>query len=188
MKPIKLWLIIGALLTMSLPASAGVLFTLNPATGQVTGQAGTAVGWGYTITVDDSTFVSIQSITFGDSTPIGVFSTPGVPLQTAFLGAPIIVPWIQDISGLQYDISPAAILNASTSGLMTLTFDTFTDLDQTNQIGFGDTVNAFFGAGDVLAQVTVDQEAVSNPAPEPGSLVLFGIGATVIGIVRRRFV
>src|SRR5262249_52181917 len=135
------------LLTMGLMAASAhpavVSFVLSPADGLLVGGAGTSVGWGFTISTD-SDYVTIQSISFGDLTPIGIFSTPGLPSYAASVGAPITTPWIQALAGLQYDISFLALPPASTFGVMTLVYDTYSDSDLTNQIGFGDSVNAQF--------------------------------------------
>jgi len=154
------------LLSAALGARADVTFTLAPADGSLEGTAGTAVGWGYTISTTTD-YVTIESISFGDLTPIGVFSTPGIPSSVASAGSPITTSWVEGISGLQYDISSSAILGASTEGVMTLTYDTFSDPGLTNQIGFGDTVNAQFDSADVLAQVTVNGVAPPTTVPEP---------------------
>src|SRR5207302_9230557 len=124
MKRIRVALVvIGALLGMSVPARAipAVVFSLDPADGQLAGQAGTALGWGYMVTTAAG-YVTIQSITFGDASPIGVFGTPGVPLAAASNGSPLIVPWFMDISGLQYDIFGGAALGTFSQGLMTLIY------------------------------------------------------------------
>jgi hypothetical protein len=71
---------------------------------------------------------------------------------------------------------------------MTLTYDTFTDLDSDQPDRVPRYGQRVLSAGDVIAQMTVNPEAESNVAPESGSLVLFGIGAALIGIVRCRFV
>lgn len=170
-------------------ANPVVTFTLTPPNGVVAGGAGTAVGWGYSIAVD-SEYVTIQSILFGDLTPIGTFSTPGIPASVASVGSPINVPWVQGVSGLQYDISAAASLGASTQGIVTLVYDTYSDSALTNQVGFGDTVNAQFNSADVTAEVDVNAPA----APEPGYLpILLGflVGMTAyawrsVHIDRRR--
>jgi len=171
MKQIIRIILIASALVLS-AHGGNVSFTLDPADGLLTGHAGTSVGWGYTISVD-SNYVTIESIFFGDLTPIGIFSTPGIPGSVASSGLPIIIPWLQDISGLQYSIDPSAVLGASTQGVMTLVYDTYTDPDLTNQIGFGDLVNAQFNGGDVTAEVLVNAAAPAA-VPEPGSVALLG--------------
>lgn len=162
--------LIGAA-ALQMLANPVVTFTLTPPNGVVAGGAGTAVGWGYSIAVD-SEYVTIQSILFGDLTPIGTFSTPGIPASAVSVGSPLSVPWVQGVSGLQYDISAAAPLGASTQGIVTLVYDTYSDAGLSNQVGFGDTVNAQFNSADVTAEVDVNAPA----APEPGYLpILLGL-------------
>ena len=164
-------------------AAPVVLITLAPPDGLLAGATGTAVGWGYSITTD-SAFVTIQSITFGDLTPIGIFSTPGLPSSAASFGSPISTPWIQDIAGLQYDISFGAILGASTQGVITLTYDAYNDVALTDQIVFGDSVNAQFNGSDAIAAVEVNGVG-SVATPEPGTMALLGLGIAAVLWKRR---
>ena len=125
-------------------------------------------------------FVTIQSITFADGTPVGSFTTPGLPPSgppdVASAGSDIHVFWVLDTSGLQYHISSTATSGTSTQGLMTLTYDTFDDTG--SQIGFGDTVDARLF--DELQIAEVDVTAGSTAAPEPASAGLIGIGCAVL--------
>ncbi len=82
--PTKLFLTIGLLAVSA--HGAAVSFVLNPNDGLLAGAAGTSVGWGFTISTD-SDYVTIQSIVFGDSTPVGIFWTPGLPSSTASNGS-----------------------------------------------------------------------------------------------------
>jgi hypothetical protein len=176
MKTIKsLLLIAGALATGA--SAATIQFTLNPANGSLSGQAGKSVGWGYTISTS-SDFVTIESIFFGDMTPVGAFSTPGIPSAAASAGSPIVIPFVKGVSGLQYDINPGAIFGAASHGKMTLVYDTYSDSNLTNQIGFGDQVNAQFGGSDVTASVSVS--APTSAVPEPSGLAAMGIMAVFL--------
>ena len=176
------------LLAISLPVSASPImtFTLSPLDGVRAGQAGTAVGWGYTIDNSGSDFVTIQSFFFAELTPIGIFSAPVIPGTAASAGTPIASgPFVANSSGLQYDIFASAALGASTQGVMTLYYDTYSDAGLTNQIGFGDTVNATTGRfnlnGDPIAEVDVDAPATGT-VPEPGSTALIGIGCALLAV------
>jgi hypothetical protein len=184
MKPTQWMFVAMGVMAIGFPLSAGsiVTFTLLPSNGLRAGQAGTAVGWGYTIGTT-SDFVTIQSIAFGDGTPIGAFSTPGIPPTVASAGTPFTTPWVEDSSGLQYDISAAAVSGAFTLGLMTLTYDAYSDAELTNQIVFGDQVNAQLATGgDVTARVDVNANAPQN-LPEPGSTWLVAIGCAALAVV-----
>ena len=181
-------MIVGAALAISLPVAATpilVVLTIDPPDGILAGQAGTAVGWGFTLTVNDGSYVTIESVNFTENgTPIGTFSTPGLPSGSATLGAPTIAPWFIDSSGLQYDIFNGAGLAAFTQGTLTLIYDTFSDVGLTDQTGFADSVNATFGGNDVVAQVTVNQEAAITP--EPAGIWLMGAGIGLVAAMRRR--
>ena len=186
MKCTKLASIAIAIVTMGQLAQAGpvVAFALTPADGYLAGQAGSSVGWGFSITTD-SDYVTIESITFGDLTPVGTFTTPGLPSSVASVGMPISTTWVQGISGLQYDIAATSGLGVSSQGVMTLVYDAFTDAGLNNQIVFANTVNAQYNGADVNAEVFVN--AVS-PVPEPTGTVLAGLVSMLFCIkaARRR--
>jgi hypothetical protein len=185
MNPINRLMVAMAAFTAA--ASAGPLptvsFTLDPPTGYLAGAAGTSVGWGYTISStsnDSPAFVFIESFLFGDETPVGAFPAPGVPTGAATDGSPIIVPWLLNTSGLQYDIDAGALVGAATEGVMTLTYDVYSDAAQNNLIdgGSGLTINAQFNGEDVNAEVFVNGPAAT--VPEPGAFTLFVLGAAAL--------
>jgi hypothetical protein len=163
-----------------------VIFTLDPADGHLAGAAGTSVGWGYTISStsnydasnDIPAFVSIDYFSFGDETPVGLFSEPGVPSAVATDGFPIVVPWSPGVSGLQYDIDAGALVGAATEGAMTLTYDVYSDADPVDAIGSSLTVNAQFSGLDANAEVFVNGPAAT--VPEPGAATLFVLGAVAL--------
>jgi len=183
---ILLMAVAGALGVCPLGVAGTVTFTLDPLDGKLAGQAGTSVGWGYTITTD-SDYITIQQIWFGDTTPIGSFWIPSVPNTVASAGSPIRVQWEQGISGLQYDIGRDFPVGSSTRGFMTLNYNTYSDPDLTYQIfGSGDTVNAQLDGADVTAEVDVNAAAAEVVAPEPGAISMVGFGALAI-LMRRRW-
>ena len=185
--------LIVAILAFTAAAAAealpAVTFTLNPLDGFIAGAAGTSVGWGYTIGSTSPSdpfgsleiipsFVVIESFLFGDLTPVGSFSQPGVPSTEATDGSPIIVPWSPGVSGLQYDIDPGAPLGSSSQGAMSLIYDVYYDSDPNNAVESGLTVNAQFQGRDVNAEVFVN--APSASVPEPGALTLLVLGLAAL--------
>jgi len=191
MNPIKRLIVAMAAFTAAAAAeppllSPAVAFTLDPLNGSLEGAAGTSVGWGYTISSvanGNPAFVFIEGFAFGDATPIGVFSQPGVPSIAATDGSPIIVPWLLNVSGLQYDIGADALLWAATQGVMTLTYDVYSDATPNDAIEYGLTVNAQFNGQDVNAEVFVNAPAAT--VPEPGAVTLFVLGAA--GLLLRKW-
>jgi len=170
-------------ITLSIfPARAGVVFTLDPSNGFLQGAAGTSVGWGYSITTDFA-HVSIESFTFNESgTPIGTFeSAGGVPSADITPVSPLTPSWIQDTSGLQYDIAAGTPVGFATQGTITLTYDAFDD--SFNQIVFGDTVNAQFNSVDTQAEVFVN--GAGTTVPEPAAWTLFAAAAAALQVRRR---
>ena len=179
MNPIKRLMVAVAAFTAV--ASAGplptVTFTLDPPNGYLAGAAGTSVGWGYTIssTSNDSSpaFVFIESFSFAEASPVGAFSQPGVPTTAATDGSPIIVPWLLNTSGLQYDIDPGALVGAATVGVMTLTYDVYSDAGQNNPIEYGIDVP-------VNAEVFVNGPAATVPEPGAMTLLVLGLAALLL--------
>jgi hypothetical protein len=167
-----------------------VTFTLDPLDGYLAGAAGTPTGWGYTITstnnVDPDTqnpfpaYVFIEGFTFGDETTIGTFRQFD-PSTGATEGAPIVALWSFNASGLQYDLDPEALVGSSSRGLMTLSYDVYSDSEQINAIEYGLAVNARMSGSDVNAEVFVNAPAAM--APEPASAAM--IALCVAALLRR---
>lgn len=160
-------------------AAPVVTFALDPVDGLAQGYPGTKAGWGYTISTT-SDWILIQSITFGDLTPVGTFSALDVPSSAASPGSPITALWSEDLTGLQYEISALALEGSQSQGVFTLTYDTFADADLTDQTGFGDTVTATSGGSEVTAEVLVAE------APEPATVGGITAGLAVFAWIRRR--
>ena len=185
MNPIKRLIVTMAVFTAAAaaePLLPTVTFTLSPSDGFLAGAPGSSVGWGYTISSESNGFtalVFIASISFGNETPVGDFPDPVVPFAAATDGSPIAVAWLRDVSGLQYDIDPGALIGASTQGFMTLTYDVYSDTDPDNAVESGLTVNAQMDGRDVKAEVDV------SGTPEPGGMTLFVLGAA--GLLVRRW-
>ena len=183
MNPIKRLIVVTAIFAAAASAAAlpTVTFTLDPLDGFLSGSADAFVGWGYRITSTsngDAAFVFIEGFSFGDATPIGDFSQPGVgSTGWATDGSPIKVPWLLDVSGLQYRIDDGALLGSSTQGVMTLTYDVYSDAGQNDpNPTYGLTVNAQMNGQDVNAEV--------ETTPEPAAVTLFVLGAA--GLLFRR--
>jgi hypothetical protein len=174
------WLVLAmAALAGSTGAVPFVTLGLNPPNGFLAGLPGTSVGWGYTLSTD-SDYVSIQDVGFDNWTPVGSVPTPNVPVTMAAVGSPIISPWVQDTSGLQYDIWPGAVLGSSSMGGIWVVYDAFEDTGDGpgEQTVYGDTVYARLDGEDVIAEVYV--------VPEPGTMILLGAGLATALLLRRR--
>jgi hypothetical protein len=72
--------VVGLFLSLACPVSAGVVFTLDPPDGSVSGPPGSLVGWGYSLTNTDPTnwfnSTNLNSDSFSNGTPTLLFDFP----------------------------------------------------------------------------------------------------------------
>ena len=72
--------VVGIILFLACPASAGVVFTLLPSDGNVFGAPGSLVGWGYSLTNTDSlnwfATTNLNTDSFSNGTPTLLFDFP----------------------------------------------------------------------------------------------------------------
>jgi hypothetical protein len=177
----KLALII---LVLAATANAGVIFNLDPTDGALAGAAGTSVGWGYNIS-NDTDYIFIQSFYVSSSTTnIGSFVPQNFLTAAAYNGNPLIGTWSQGSDGLQFDISPSAILNASERLTIRLVYDTWDgpDMNTATQLSWADEVDATVASYDNQAEVLVNAEYAG---PEPGAYLLLGSGLALLLVGRR---
>src|ERR1035441_834745 len=73
-------LVAGLFFSLACPVSAGVVFTLLPSDGNVSGAPGSLVGWGYALTNTDSSnwfmATNLNSDSFSNGTPTPLFDFP----------------------------------------------------------------------------------------------------------------
>jgi hypothetical protein len=176
-------LAVAAWLLCATNASAGPLtfsVSLLPAGGAIAGEAGSTIGWGYTITNEDTdNWLEIFSL---DADGFQ-FATP----DSSIFDFPILAP----------GATATIAYNAATfAGLFQLTWDAAAPVGFVNAGTFvllgqfydGDP----FGGGNLLdatfQQVASYSATVSPtaPVPEPGTLLLLGSGAAGLLLRRRR--
>ena len=169
-------LLLGALLAA--PAFASPVVELNPVTGDITGIAGGATGWGFRMTADPTLWVSvIGTFTLFETNPLlgsylDLIGTQGGP--NAGILAPGAADWAQGYNptiglGLgMYFIDPSALAGDSNAGTIRVLYESFSD--DPNTCG-GCSVDS--GYLDAPFSVTV-------AAPEPGTMVLFGFGGALL--------
>jgi hypothetical protein len=180
-------------------ANAAPVLSFDGAGGALTVTAGGTVGWGFTLT-DSAEFLVVAETAFCPATAVqgdlpagcaAAFATLGT--YTDFAGnipvvgpAPDTSPLTQNFnSGTlsggfgMFAVVPAATAG-TTNGEIAVVYDLFTGDPNTNpnatQIG-GDTFAA------LPASITVGGQAAA--APEPGSVLLVGLGLTGVLLKRR---
>ena len=75
-------------------------------------------------------------------------------------------------------------LGDSIGSLNRATYALYIDFNAFDALGIG-LLDGTVIVGASAAQLTLDKP-VTNPAPEPGTLALFGLGAVTFGVARRR--
>lgn len=176
-------------------ADSAPTLTLDPASGAVTGPAGTTVGWGFTLTAGSSDFAVIT----GSDFCVGVVTSPcsnTFGTYTDFAGEQFLVvgsgPGESPITeafddAMMTGMGSFAINPGSTgtlSGFIAVTYDLFS-VDP-NSPSFDPTVDTV-STGNYLetdASVTVGNS--TNSMPEPGSFVLLLAGLAAIVLAGRR--
>lgn len=174
----------------SLSLTASPVITIIPSDGDISGVAGTEVGWGFAVTSDP-----IEWISFVVSVPVAE-SNPSVGFYSDFIGfqggpvnnvlPPGSIVWTEpfDPSGIglgSYTIDPAAATGAVDSGMIDVQYETFLEdpnLCPTCATGFGDALVPF--------TVTVTDTVTASATPEPSPLILVGLGGALLLAGRRR--
>ena len=180
---LPLTLAVAAWLLCATTASAAPLtfsFSLLPADGAISGEAGSTIGWGYTITNNDAdNWLEI----FGLTPDSFQFANP----DSSIFDFPILAP----------GASATIAYNAATfAGLFQLTWDAAAPVGFVNAGTFvvlgqfydGDPLGGGNSLDGIFEQVASYTATVSPtaPIPEPGTLLLLGSGAAGLLLRRRR--
>lgn len=177
----RTWRLAMVMLLLGAPMAQAEPFTfaLLPASGNISGEPGSTIGWGYSISNDSMTdwlmLTNLGADAFFNATADG-----------SLFDYPILAPGAT--TSVAYD--PAA-----PAGLYQLTWDALAPIGFTNSGLF--VLSGEFWAGDPLAggsfvSLADDQSAFftasvtapATPTPEPGTLLLVGAGLAVAGFRR----
>lgn len=166
-------LILAAAFSFSL--AAGPVLTLTPS-GDLSGRPGETVGWNFTLTSDDTEWISvIGSFPIFETNPLlGIYTdiigSLGGPTNNSL--APGEPAW----QGLlaNYQIDPLAAVNDSNFGTIFVLYERFSaDPSTCNDCRTGE------GQLEAAFSVTV------SDVPEPGTWALLAAGLALCGIARR---
>ncbi len=177
-------------LAAAVPSAAGPVLTLDPPGGTIQGAPGSTVGWGFTLTSDSTSWISVVTSALIDET------NPLLGTYTDFAGLlggpdngvldPNTAPWTEAFDNTNmlgigaYVIDPGAVPGDSDSGLLDLNYEAFsTDPNICPTCATG-----FF---DLQVPFEVDVTA-SQSAPEPSAAWLIGLGLLLIWRISRRAV
>ena len=153
-----------------------ITFELLPASGAISGDAGSTIGWGYSVTNDSEYWLELTGIgadsfehALADASPFDyAILAPGVTHSVAFDAVALL-----GLYQLTWDaLAPAGFTNA---GLFVLSA-AFWDGDP-------------FASGAFVSEaptLSAGYSASVNPVPEPGTLLLLGSGAAIAALARRR--
>ena len=164
-------------LAAGLPGRAAILLTLDPPDGLIQGEPGATVGWGFTLTSDPSSWISVVT------TALLTESDPALGTYTDYAGlvggptngvlAPGAPDWTVALGLGAYTIDAGATPGDLDAGLLDLNYETFSaDPNLCSNCGTG--------FGDLLVPFQV--EAV----PEPGGVWLTGVVLPLIWVRRSK--
>lgn len=182
--------ILACLLVMGSLQAAPVL-TLAPVDGAISGTPGSTIGWGFTLTSDETRWISVTAsyILTEDNPMLGTYTdfigSLGGPVNGSL--APGAGPWTLAFNdtlgeGLgSYTFDPAALVGSVNSGTLRVQVEAFTEdplecggqcLDETLLL-------------DVDFSATVTAPPTSE-VPEPATLGLTGMALAALAVWRRR--
>lgn len=167
-------------------AHAGVVLSLIPANGVISGAPGQTIGWGFDLTSDPTDWTSITgTIDLSESNPLGVFTDfigpQGGPSGGALdPGAP---DWIQAFSGSlftglgSYAIDPFAPVGQTDNGMFLVQYESFSADPATCG-------SCLVSSGTLFENFTIN--TVAAPTPEPSSWLILLTGALALSRYRRK--
>jgi hypothetical protein len=189
-----MWITLGLVLCANLmadtlPAGDSLSISLDPLSGAVSGQPGSAVGWGFEV---DWTSTNGDWISFTGSS-VGSESNPSIlTIYNDFIGAqggpvdfavsPTTSPWIESFDGAaqgvgSYLISGTAVVGAQDLGRITFNYDVYNG----DPMNGGSPVAQGLSYSGRSTEFSVLVTAPQTSVPEPPSLALLCAG--LLGLV-----
>jgi hypothetical protein len=170
----KRWYMLAVLMLLACPPAAHAgpfTFTLLPGSGDISGEPGSTIGWGYSITNVSADWLVLSSINhdpFASATP-----------DTSLFDFPILAPGATMLGGLfQITWDALAPIGLVERGSVILSAE-FWDGDPLDLSAPG----SFLSLADDQSAAFTATVTGPTPVPEPGTLLLMGSGA--VALLRR---
>ncbi|WP_295436717.1 PEP-CTERM sorting domain-containing protein [uncultured Thiodictyon sp.] len=175
-------LLLAGALALPVTAPAGVIFTLLPTSGEVAGDPGDTVGWGFTLSNDTAYWLWANGSVFdldkgpswgtyddysGNSDPVA----PGTAQNPTVLT--VLFSLLDGTGAGSFAIDPTVPFGDQATGVISLDYDIYD-------------ANPSGGGLDPIDSARVQADAVVTSTPEAGTWTLLGLGLAALGGGRRR--
>ena len=185
---ISIYLVLTVVLAAAVSAQASVTFSLDPVSGNISGNRGDTIGWGFTVSndtpywlsVSGSGFVMDKDLSWGTYVD---FSTNSVPVAPVFYLNPTLLTMpfnLIDVTGAgSFAISPDTPFGDRATGQITFSYDIY----------YSDPSKGgaqLLPGGDGHGSFSINATVATTVVPEPSTYLLLAIALVAVGVVRRK--